>query len=434
MAKFDIYEAITSRIIEALENGIIPWERPWATKNGRLAVSHATGKPYSLLNQMILDKPGEYLTFNQVQQAGGRVKKGEKSRMVVFWKWLKVKDADTEEEKEIPFLKYFNVFHIEQCEGVEPKHVIPDEMPETPVNTDETAQALIDAYLKASGVKMYHEEGDRAFYRPADDSITLPLLEQFKHTAEYYSTAFHEMVHSTGHASRLNRLDKVAAFGSADYSKEELVAEIGAATLVNQVGLETVSSFKNSAAYVQSWIKVLKNDKRFIVSAAGKAEKAVNWILGDGKASPNPAPAEENQPENQTEEVKPENQTEPVKQEQDTAGCKVPALKKHKFYSHFSIKGVKQAVRMQGYTDGQYNYYRSAAKSWTAVHPATGLSVGTGRTLKEAQAVALNVVLPCDPAALSRMERFAEQFKELVLDAKEKAAEQAAEQLAKGCA
>lgn len=289
MAKFDIYEAITNRIIEALENGIIPWERPWATKNGRLAISHATGKPYSLLNQMILDKPGEYLTFTQVQQAGGKIKKGEKARMVVFWKWLKVKDADTEEEKEIPFLKYFNVFHIEQCEGVDPKYVIPDEMPETPANTDEAAQSIVDAYLQRSGVKMVHEEGDRAFYRPSTDSITLPLLAQFKNTAEYYSTAFHEMVHSTGHASRLNRLDKPAAFGSSDYSKEELVAEIGAATLVNHVGLETASSFRNSAAYVQSWIKVLKNDKRFIVSAAGKAEKAVNMIIGEDKPSPTAA-------------------------------------------------------------------------------------------------------------------------------------------------
>ena len=116
-------------------------------------------------------------------------------------------------------------------------------------------------------------------YRPSTDEIILPIRKQFVSTAEYYSTVWHELVHSTGHPSRLNRLDRVVAFGSDVYSKEELVAEIGAATLVNHVGLETTSSFRNSAAYIQNWLKVLKDDKRFIVSAAGRAEKAVNLIL-----------------------------------------------------------------------------------------------------------------------------------------------------------
>ena len=129
-------------------------------------------------------------------------------------------------------------------------------------------------------MKLIHEEGDRAFYRPATDSITLPHMAQFTATAEYYSTAFHELTHSTGHESRLNRLEKTAFFGTEAYSKEELIAEIGAATLVNYAGLETSNSFRNSAAYVQNWLKVLSDDKRFIVSAAGKAEKAVALILG----------------------------------------------------------------------------------------------------------------------------------------------------------
>ena len=105
-------------------------------------------------------------------------------------------------------------------------------------------------------------------------------MKQFAETAEYYSTAFHELTHSTGHHSRLNRLEKFTFFGTEAYSKEELVAEIGAAALVNAAGLETASSFRNSTAYIQNWLSVLKNDKRFIVSAAGKAEKAVNLILG----------------------------------------------------------------------------------------------------------------------------------------------------------
>ena len=129
-------------------------------------------------------------------------------------------------------------------------------------------------------MKLNHEAGDRAFYRPSTDSITLPTLNQFAATAEYYSTAFHELTHSTGHSKRLNRLEKTAFFGSEAYSKEELIAEIGAAALVNVAGLETAKSFRNTTAYIQNWLSVLKNDKRFIVSASGKAEKAVNLILG----------------------------------------------------------------------------------------------------------------------------------------------------------
>ena len=139
---------------------------------------------------------------------------------------------------------------------------------------------MISAYVKRSGVRIVNREGDRAFYSPSSDSITLPLLAQFAETAEYYSTAFHELTHSTGHVSRLDRLSKTAYFGSEAYSKEELIAEIGAAALVNAAGLETANSFRNSAVYVQNWLKVLRDDKRFIVSAAGKAEKAVSTILG----------------------------------------------------------------------------------------------------------------------------------------------------------
>ena len=149
--------------------------------------------------------------------------------MVVFWKWLEQEDEETGEVKEIPFLRYYNVFHIDQCEGLKPRHAEP--LPQT-ANADQKAETIICDYLKTSGVKLDHIEGDRAFYRPATDSITLPLLAQFSETAEYYSTAFHELTHSTGHASRLNRLEKVAFFGSEAYSKEELVAEIGAARLV----------------------------------------------------------------------------------------------------------------------------------------------------------------------------------------------------------
>ena len=229
---------------------------------------------------MLLGRPGEYVTFNQCQQAGGRIKKGAKSQMVVFWKWIEQEDEETGEKKEVPFLRYFNVFHIDQCEGLTAKHVqplseLPEDLPETKV-----AEDVIYEYLSREGVKLAHEQGDRAFYRPSTDEVILPIRKQFISTAEYFSTAFHELVHSTGHKSRLDRLEKTAFFGTEAYSKEELVAEIGASALVNASGLETPQSLRNNAAYIQNWLTVLKNDKRFIVSAAGKAERAVNLILG----------------------------------------------------------------------------------------------------------------------------------------------------------
>ena len=271
----DIYKEITDRIIAQMESGIIPWSKPWVA-SGK-AISRSTGKPYSLLNQMLLGRPGEYLTFKQCQEAGGKVKKGEKSSMVVFWKWIEQEDEETHEKKEVPFLRYFNVFHIDQCEGITAKHTT-----ETAFSAGaeplEAAQEIIYDYLSREGVKLSHQEGDRAFYRPATDEVVLPIRKQFVSTAEYYSTVFHELTHSTGHEKRLNRLSKPSFFGTEDYSKEELVAEIGAATLVNHVGLETSTSLRNTAAYVQNWLKVLKDDKRFIVSAAGRAEKAVALI------------------------------------------------------------------------------------------------------------------------------------------------------------
>ncbi len=273
----DIYAEITARIIDQMENGIIPWKKPWVA-NGK-AISHATGKAYSLLNQMLLGRPGEYLTFKQCQEAGGRVRKGEKSSMVVFWKWIEQEDEETGEKKEVPFLRYYNVFHIDQCEGITAKHTQEATFPDG-ADTLATAQDIIYDYLSREGVKLTHTEGDQAFYRPATDEVVLPIRKQFVSTAEYYSTVFHELTHSTGHPSRLNRLTRPSFFGTEDYSKEELVAEIGASALVNYVGLETTNSLRNNTAYIQNWLTVLKGDKRFIVSASGKAEKAVNLILG----------------------------------------------------------------------------------------------------------------------------------------------------------
>lgn len=294
---FDIYAEITDRIIAELEKGIIPWERPWTgTKDG--AISRSTGRPYSILNQMLLGKPGEYLTFKQIQEAGGHIKKGAKSRMVVFWKFIQ-KEKTTQDGKpvrdanglpvseSIPFLRYYNVFHIDDCEGVEPKYWKDEPMNDS-IQPDQKAQKVLDDYLTTQSIPLISGKGNRAFYRPSCDEIHLPLMEQFKDIGEYYSTAFHEATHSTGHPKRLNRISLasgVAPFGSEDYSKEELVAEIGAASILHVLGMETSRTFRNTAAYIQSWTKALKNDKRMIVSAAGKADKAVELIFGGKEAA-----------------------------------------------------------------------------------------------------------------------------------------------------
>ena len=276
----DTYTLITDRIIAALESGTVPWHKPWTC--AQPAISHTTGKAYSLLNQLLLGgRGGEYLTFQQAQKEGGRVKKGEKASMVVFWKWLKIEDADTGEEKEVPFLRYFSVFHVDQCEGIAPRFRASEPLNITPAQANDAAEDVILDYLHRSGVHLVSRESSEALYRPATDTVVLPLRSQFTDTAEYYSTAFHELTHSTGHHSRLNRITETACFGSAPYSKEELCAELGASFLVNHLGLETASSFKNNAAYIEHWLGVLKEDKRLLVTAAGQADKAVHLILGE---------------------------------------------------------------------------------------------------------------------------------------------------------
>ena len=276
---FDIYAAVTDRIIRQLEAGCIPWQKPWGGMEGG-AISGSTGRPYSLLNQMILGKPGMYFTFNQIQNMGGHVRKGEKSQMVVFWKQIPTKEQDQQtgeqREKLIPMLRYYNVFHLDQVEGL---HIVPTVEPKK-LTTHALAEEIIDEYIRLSGVELEHRISDEAYYSPSADRVVLPTMEQFHSTAEYYSTAFHELTHSTGHRSRLDRLRSTAHFGSESYSKEELVAEIGAAALMNYTGLETSSSLHNSAAYIQSWLSVLRNDKRMIVTASGAAAKAFDYITG----------------------------------------------------------------------------------------------------------------------------------------------------------
>lgn len=278
----NVYELVTNRIIEQLENNIVPWEKPWSgTIDG--AFNRVSKKPYSILNQMLLKYDGEYASFKQWKDLGGHIRKGEKSEIVVFWKMYPIKekqDDGTEIIKTIPLLKYINVFHISQVDGVEPlKQKVTHD-----IEPIDKAEKILNDYWNRENITIEHVKGDKAFYSPMFDKIQLPLFEQFKQSEEYYSTAFHESVHSTMKTSRCNRQEdrkgKVVSFGSEEYSKEELVAEVGSAQLMNIVGIETTKSFRNSTAYIQSWLKVLRNDNKFIVSASSKAEKAVNYILG----------------------------------------------------------------------------------------------------------------------------------------------------------
>ena len=276
----DVYSIVTSRIIEQLDKGYIPWKKPWANcMDGTF--NRITRKSYSLLNQLLLSHDGEYATFRQWTEIGGRVKKGAKSEIVVFWKPQEVSEENESGEielKQIPILRYYNVFHISQVVNVLPLERTEDFNTET----IERADVALHDYVQREGIYLRIGESDRAFYRPSDDSITIPAITQFEYAEEYYSTAFHECSHSTLKASRCDREadNKKAYFGNEKYSKEELVAEISSAAILHSMGIETPETFQNSCAYIQNWLHVLRNNKRFVVSAASKAEKAAKYILG----------------------------------------------------------------------------------------------------------------------------------------------------------
>ena len=275
----NVYQMVTDRIIKQLEQGIIPWNKPWTGVAGG-AFNRVSKRPYSIVNQLLLRHDGEYASYKQWQDMGGQVRKGEKSEFVVFWKINQYRDTNEDGEevvRTVPVLRYYNVFHISQVDGVEPLEK-PELLETQPI---EKAQAVLMDYISREGITLEQEASDKAYYSPMRDLIHLPLIEQFPDSEEFYSVAFHEATHSTMKESRCNRPQSMAAFGSQSYSKEELVAEIGSATLLNIIGIETTGTFKNNAAYIQNWLQVLRNDSRFVVSASAKAEKAVRYILGE---------------------------------------------------------------------------------------------------------------------------------------------------------
>lgn len=285
----DVYQMVTDRILAALDLGEIPWHRPWCSVGGG-AYNRITEKPYSLLNQMLLSHTGEYASLQQWNKLGGRIRKGERSEFVVFWKWCEPKKEETQETEDKeedqesgrildrPILRYYRVFHISQVEGVAP---LPQRIRLYNHDPIEEAERLINSYLHREGIVLEEELSDTAYYSPARDLIHIPSIKQYEELSEYYSTLLHEAVHSTGHSTRLNRAGlQNVSFGSAVYSKEELIAEIGSACLLSDLGIETDRSMTNSAAYIQGWLHALKNDRKLVVMAAAQAQKAAEYICG----------------------------------------------------------------------------------------------------------------------------------------------------------
>ena len=295
MEKVNVYQMVTDRIIAELERGIIPWHKPWSgagLADGG-AVNYVSRKPYSMLNQMLLGREGEYLTFKQIKDLKGNVKKGAKSQMVVFFTMIsqskQKKQDDNGNEIEvtkvreylIPVLKYYRVFHIDDCEGIETKIKV-DEPIET-TQPIEVADNIINGYLsREKKLKFQNDKpSNRAYYSPLQDMVVVPMLSQYQEAEEYYSTTFHELTHSTIPPYRCDRKaeNDHAFFGNEDYSREELVAELGSAMICNAIGLDCEKAFKNSVAYIQSWLKALKNDNKMIVWAASRSEKAAKYIM-----------------------------------------------------------------------------------------------------------------------------------------------------------
>jgi len=278
MSKLDVYEIVTDRIIGMLENGVVPWQKSWTTADSA-PVNLVSKKNYRGLNVWLLGSAGYaspyWLSYKQATELGGQVRKGEKSTMVVFWTQFETLDKASGKKKNIPLLRYYNVFNVQQVDGIEyPK-------PEDTKKIDfcriaEAEKLVVNMPQKPT---ILHGE-QRAYYNRASDYVNMPQKDSFDKEENYYSVLFHELTHATGHESRLGRLqDSVSGFGSTSYAKEELVAEMGASYLCATAGIVD-RTIDNSAAYIANWLTALKNDKKLVVSAAGKAQKAVDFILG----------------------------------------------------------------------------------------------------------------------------------------------------------
>lgn len=280
--KSQVYQIITDQIISKLEAGIIPWQRPWC--GGQPATNLVSKKPYRGINVFILACSGftspYWLTFRQAKALGGHVRKGEKSTIITFWSLKEKVDPKDSGDAEGPpkrfaFLRYYRVFNVEQCE-LDPKKI-----PVVPVHEFQPIEEAERIVADMPNRPEISFRGPEACYSPARDCVNMPRSETFVSDYEYYSTLFHELTHSTGHRSRLNRksLTKKSAFGSELYSQEELVAEMGSSYLCGACGIST-QVINNQAAYIQGWLKRFNSDPKMLISAASQAQKAADYIQG----------------------------------------------------------------------------------------------------------------------------------------------------------
>jgi antirestriction protein ArdC len=277
-----VYSIVTEQILNQLESGVVPWRKPWRAEPPCNLVS---GKEYRGINPFLLASQGYgsryWVTFNQANKLGGHIRKGEKSSIVTFWNIGEekiVRDADGNTRVSKPFLlRYYRVFNIEQTEGIADKLGLGNATPR--VASIEQCEAIVKRMPNPPGM----EQNARAWYRPSTDTVGMPSQSLFNSSEEYYSTLYHELTHSTGHSSRVGRegIEDIAAFGSESYSKEELIAEMGAAMLCGVTGISPCT-IPNSAAYLQGWINRLRGDSKLLVSAASQAQKAADYIQGGG--------------------------------------------------------------------------------------------------------------------------------------------------------
>ncbi len=280
----DVYQMVTDQIIKQLENGVVPWKKPWATAGAPMNL--ISQKPYRGINILLLASLGYaqnyFLSYKQVKELGGSIKKDEKPAFIVFWKWIEVPDADTVEETKVPFLRYHLVYNIAQCDGLRESSL--------PVNDGESndpiamCEVIIQQMPKVPEIRF---KENKAYYSMVEDFINMPKLKSFVDSESYYATLFHELIHSTGHQSRLFRkeLMELKPFGSPMYSVEELVAEMGSCYLQSFAGIAK-NDLENSAAYIQGWLRKLKSDKKFIVYASTQGQKAADFILNQKPVSP----------------------------------------------------------------------------------------------------------------------------------------------------
>jgi len=278
MQNFDIYEMVTNLIIDRLEAGVVPWHMPWKSDTG-MPRNLFSKKAYRGFNFWYLlsfgfERP-YFLTFNQVNELGGTIRKGSKSFQVVFWKMVESRQDPT---KKIPYLRYYRVFHIDDVDNIDPKKIPVADSHNHTFDPIGTCDQLVEEWQDSPVIELGKPQ---ACYFPSLDKVQMPSPHTFYKDEQYYSVLFHELVHSTGHRKRLNRHSKFPdhSFGSRDYSQEELVAEMGAAYLCGICGIEN-ETIDNSAAYIHSWLQKLKNDKKFVLQAASYAQLATDYILG----------------------------------------------------------------------------------------------------------------------------------------------------------